>query len=278
MPQRPQTRPHGRSDRRSVDIDGLHIAYQRIGEGPQLVLLHGFFGDSRVWSRQLAELSDEFDVIAWDTPSCGQSSDPPKTFRMPDYARCLPAFLEALGLARPHVLGLSFGSALALELYRQKPGFCRTLVLASAYAGRSGSLPTDVVELRLRKTIRDLDLPSAEVVTIYNVPGLLTESAPPALVAENAAIMSGFHSLGMKSMTRALAEADLRDVLPRIEVPTLLLYGEMDARSPISVGEELHARIRGSRLVVIPRVGHLSNVEAAERFNAEVGEFLRSVQ
>ncbi len=78
-------------------------------------------------------------------------------------------------------------------------------------------------------------------------------------------------------MTRACGEADLRDVLPRIEVPTLLLYGEKDVRSPLNVGEDLHAKIPGSTLVVIPRVGHLNNVEAAERFNSEVRSFLTLV-
>lgn len=261
-----------------VEIDGLRIAYQRIGGGPPLVLLHGFFGDSRVWRRQLDDLSNGFEVIAWDTPGCGRSSDPPETFRMPDYARCLFAFIEAIRLERPHVLGLSFGSTLALELYRQQPGACKTLVLASAYAGWSGSLPREVVQQRLAKTIPDLDLSPNEVVNIYNIPGLLTESAPQAVVDENAAIMRDFHPAGMKAMTHALAEADLRDMLARMDVPTLLLYGDRDVRSPVSVGQALHDQIPGSRLVVIPGAGHLSNVEEPERFNAEVRAFLRSVQ
>src|SRR6266704_3508178 len=224
----------GGNDRQAVNIDGLHIAYQRIGEGPPLLLLHGFFGDSRVWSKQLAGLSSEFDVIAWDAPGCGQSSDPPETFRMPEYARCLSLFIKALGLVRPHVLGLSFGSTLSLELYRQNPGLCRTLVLAAAYAGWTGSLPADGVEQRLRQTIPDLDLPADQVVAKYNSPGLLSELAPAAVLVENARIMSGFHPPGMKTMVRALAEADLRDVLRLIEVPTLLLYGDKDVRSPVS--------------------------------------------
>ena len=116
------------------------------------------------------------------------------------------------------------------------------------------------------------------MVAIYNVPGLLTESAPRELIDENAAIMSGFHSAGMKVMTRALAEADLREGLHRIKVPTLLLYGDKDVRSPLSVGEDLHSQIQTSKLVVIAGAGHLSNVEAADRFDAEVRAFLGSVQ
>ncbi len=79
-------------------------------------------------------------------------------------------------------------------------------------------------------------------------------------------------------MAHALAEADLRDVLPRIEVPTLLLYGDADPRSPLSVAEDLHAAIPTSRLVVLPGVGHMSNLEAPARFNSEVRSFLRSVR
>lgn len=260
-----------------IEIAGLRIAYERAGRGPSLVLLHGFFGDSRVWCAQLEAFSNEYEVVAWDTPGCGRSSEPPETFRMPDYARYLGGFIEALGLERPHVLGLSFGSTLALELYRQSPRLPRTLVLASAYAGWTGSLPADVVQQRLRQTIPDLDLPADQVVAKYNTPGLLSPLAPGAVLAKNARIMSDFHPRGMKAMVRALAEADLRNVLRLIEVPTLLLYGGKDVRSPVSVGQALQAQIPASRLVVIPEVGHLSNVEAPGRFNAEVRSFLRSV-
>jgi pimeloyl-ACP methyl ester carboxylesterase len=77
-------------------------------------------------------------------------------------------------------------------------------------------------------------------------------------------------------MAYAFAEADLREVLPSIRVPTLLLYGDADRRSPLHVAEELHARIPGSTLVVMPGVGHSSNMEFPDRFNSEVRSFLRS--
>ena len=84
---------------------------------------------------------------------------------------------------------------------------------------------------------------------------------------------------GMRPMLLGFAEADLRDVLPRIQVPTLLLYGDADQRSPLQVvARDLHAKIPGSRLVVMPGVGHQCDMEAPDRFNAEVRSFLRSVQ
>jgi pimeloyl-ACP methyl ester carboxylesterase len=89
-------------------------------------------------------------VVAWDAPGCGQSTDPPETFRASDYADCLAAFIDALGLGRPHLLGLSFGGVLALDFYRRYPTIPRTLILASACAGWAGSLPAEAVEQRLQ--------------------------------------------------------------------------------------------------------------------------------
>jgi pimeloyl-ACP methyl ester carboxylesterase len=110
------------------------------------------------------------------------------------------------------------------------------------------------------------------------VPTLFTDSAPPELVDEFAEIMSAVHPAGLRASARAFADADLRYVLPRIDIPTLLLYGDMDARAPLNVARDLHDEIAGSRLIVMDGVGHLSNLEAADRFNAEVRAFLRSAE
>jgi len=257
-----------------IEVGGFGIAFEQLGTGPPLLLLHGILQDSRAWRRQLDALSDEFTVVAWDAPGCGRSSDPPATFRLPEYADCLAAFVDALGLDRPHVLGLSLGGALALELYRRHPRVPRTLVLASAYAGWAGSLPAEIVEQRLQQALREAALPPDQFVPGW-IPGLLTESAPAELVDKVSAMMSEFHPAGYRAMAYALAEADLRDVLAHIDVPTLLLYGDADRRSPPRVGEDLLARIPASTLVLIPGAGHLVNLEASDSFNAEVRSFLR---
>lgn len=157
-----------------IEVEGLRVAYQRAGQGPPLVLLHGMGLDSREWRRQLEGLSDEFTVVAWDTPGSGHSWDPPGSFRHQDYADCLAAFIKALGLERPHVLGLSFGGGLALELYRRHPALPRTLVLASAYAGWAGSLPRDVVEQRLQQMLWLTEQPPDRLVRAF-LPTLFTE-------------------------------------------------------------------------------------------------------
>jgi pimeloyl-ACP methyl ester carboxylesterase len=83
-----------------LQIDDLSIAYRRAGEGPALLLLHGFLCDSRCWRYQLADLSEHFDVIAWDAPGAGASSDSPASFTLADWSRCLAKFLDALDAAQ----------------------------------------------------------------------------------------------------------------------------------------------------------------------------------
>lgn len=257
----------------TVEVDRLRVAYRRAGEGPALVLLHGAFSDSRAWGPQLEGLSDEFTVIAWDAPGCGGSSDPPETFGRDEYGHCLEAFLDELALDRPHVLGLSLGSVLALDLYRRRPGTVRSLVLASAYAGWAGSLPRAEVAARTRRAWRDLDRPQADWVVDY-LPTFFSQSVDRETVDVAEMMILDSRPAGLAAALRAFAAADLRDVLPTITIPTLLLYGQSDLRSPGQVAENLHTQIPGSELVFLD-AGHDSNLEAPTAFNDAVRRFLR---
>src|SRR3990172_7796083 len=116
-----------------AEVNGLSVFYERTGSGPVLVLLHGFLLDSRMWRPQLESLPDHFTVIAWDAPGAGQSPDPPETFGIGDWADSLAGLLDAAGVDRAHVLGLSWGGILAQEFYRRHPARPRSLVLADTY-------------------------------------------------------------------------------------------------------------------------------------------------
>jgi pimeloyl-ACP methyl ester carboxylesterase len=258
-----------------IEVGGRKIAYRRAGGGHPLVLLHGAWSDGREWRPQLAGLSNEFDVIAWDTPGCGGSDDPPPKMGMADYADVVAGLVTALDLGRAHLCGLSFGSGLALAVYRRNPGVVRSLVLASAYAGWRGSLPPTEVKARLARARGELDLPPPTWIDSY-LPGFFARPVPPETVDLVRSIMLEARSAGTRPMLAAFAEADLRAVLPTIIVPTLLLYGAADVRAPRAVAESLHAGILGSELVLLPEVGHMCNLEAPEAFNAEVRRFLRT--
>jgi pimeloyl-ACP methyl ester carboxylesterase len=225
------------------------------------------------WRPQLDGLSDEFTVVAWDAPGAGRSTDPPERFGVDGYADCLAGFVEQLGLGIACVVGLSFGGILALALQRRHSTISSALVLASAYAGWAGSLPPEVAEQRLRQALALADgAPEAFVGAL--LPTMFSKTMPRETVQDFRAGMQAFPPRGFRAMARASAE-DVRDVLPRVNVPTLLVYGDRDVRAPLTVAEPLHAAIAGSKLVVLPDTGHVCNVEAPDEFNVAVRNFLR---
>jgi pimeloyl-ACP methyl ester carboxylesterase len=172
---------------------------------------------------------------------------------------------------------LSFGSILALELFRRHPTIPRSLVLAGGYAGWAGSLSPAAVEERLEACLRASTLPPEEFVAAM-VPSMFSAQAPEDRVTAFAANVADFDPAGFRTMARASAGSDLRDVLGRIDVPTLLLYGDRDVRASMHVARALHDAIPGSALVVLPGVGHVSPVEAPDRFADAVRTFLDSAR
>jgi pimeloyl-ACP methyl ester carboxylesterase len=259
----------------AVRVDGIEVAYDRVGRGPPLVLAHGATTDARLFRPQTGDLSDEFTVVAWDEPGAGRSSDVPPFFALADYARCLAAVVEDVDLGPAHVLGLSWGGTVVLELYRHHAELVRTLLLADTYAGWKGSLSAAEVRARVEGAERMLAVPAEEFAP--TMPGLFA-GRPPAEAVRLLSVMSAdTRRRSMRTELTVMAGADQRDLLPRIGVPTLLLWGELDARSPVEpVAHQFLEAIPQATLVVLPGIGHLSNIEAPEAFNRTVREFCRA--
>jgi pimeloyl-ACP methyl ester carboxylesterase len=256
-------------------VNGHSVAYRCAGDGPPLVLLHGFLCDSRCWRRQLADLSDRFRVVAWDAPGAGSSSDPPEPFTITDWAHCLAQFLDFVGIERTQMLGLSWGGILAQEYYRLYPARVLALILSDTYAGWKGSLPESACEKRLERCFLESSLPPEEFVPRW-VPEFFTGAASHELKDELSAVVSEFHPLGFRLMARSSADTDTTDMLPNIGVPTLVLCGDDDRRSPMNIAEQLRDAIPNAELAVIANAGHVSNMEQPEEFNAQVRRFCLS--
>ncbi len=150
----------------------------------------------------------------------------------------------------------------------------RTLILAAATAGWRGSLDRATCEERLAGCLRESELPPEQWVHGW-LPGLLTENASEEVRHGLVELMSDFHPAGFRTMAHTLADTDIRDLLARIQVPALLLWGDADMRSPLSIAEQLRDGIPTARLEVIPGAGHVSNLEHPAGFNAAVRDFAR---
>src|SRR5215471_18937169 len=116
--------PSGEGCVPDATVNGGVVHYEAAGKGPPLVLLHGIGSNSRSWSRQLATLSTDFKVVAWDAPGYGRSSDPPSIApSMRFYAESLRGLLETLDLRKIFLLGHSTGGVIAQEFHRLFPNF-----------------------------------------------------------------------------------------------------------------------------------------------------------
>jgi pimeloyl-ACP methyl ester carboxylesterase len=108
------------------------------------------------------------------------------------------------------------------------------------------------------------------------LPGLFANDPPAEFVPLMEEMAADVRPESMRTALLVMAEADQRDLLPRIAAPTLLIWGELDARSPLTVARQFEEVIPDARLVVIPGAGHVSNLEQPELFNDAVREFCRA--
>lgn len=258
----------------AVEVNGLRLAYRRAGRGPMVVWVHGGAEDGRTWTRQLDALADEFTVVAWDEPGAGRSDDLPRDFGLADYADCLAGLVRALADEPVSLVGLSWGTTVILELYRRHPVVVRSLVLADGYAGWLGSLGADEAAARLAAVRRALS--SRGGPGDVTPPGLFAGDPPAQVVALLAAMAADVRHPSMLAAASAMAEADLTDVLWQVRVPTQLIWGAEDARSPLAVAREFERRIPQAQLAVIPDCGHCSHLEAPVTFTDIVRRFLHS--
>ena len=257
-----------------IRANRLEIAYERRGEGPPLVFVHGAAEDGRVWQPQLAALADEFTVVAWDEPGAGRSSDVPGDFGLADYANCLAALIETLALGPAHVAGLSWGGTVVQELYRHHAELVATLILVDTYAGWKGSLPAEEVRARVAGVEQSLAAPAEEFDPTF--PGLFAGDPPAKFVPLLEAVAAAVRPESLRTQVSLMADSDQRDLLPRIDVPTLLIWGELDVRSPLSVAEEFQREIPNAKLVLIPAAGHVSNLDQPNLFNEAIRDFCRA--
>ena len=256
-----------------VDVDGTRIAYRRAGSGPVLVMLHGAPTDSRTWRWMLPDLARDHTVIAWDAPGFGESGDIDDGWRAPQFADALAGFVAARRIGVLPNGGPAFRTVAAVGLFRPHPEVPASLVLIGGYAGWAGSLPPDEVARRLTMFLGMAELGDAFDPTSY--PGLFTDRIPPDRAAVLAAMMrENIRPASVRAAGHIGAETDLRPVLPTVDVPTLVLHGAADARSPLANAETLHTAIPTSQLVVLPGLGHACVVEDPERCSAEIRRFV----
>ena len=259
-----------------AEVDGARVHYADAGHGePALVLLHAFPLHSGMWAPQLEHLSAERRVVAPDLLGFGASDAPESMYRytMAGYADLVAGLLDHLGLERVVLGGLSMGGYVAFAFLRAHAARVAALILADT---RAGADTTEVFERRTDQQDQVSRVGTAAVIDTL-LTGLLcehTRTNRPDLVEQVRRLMDNSPAGFIGALEAMKNRPDASDELAGISVPTLLLVGEDDGPSPPDVARSMQERIRGAELTVLPRAGHLSNLEAADGFNAAVAGFL----
>jgi 3-oxoadipate enol-lactonase len=253
-----------------VMVEDLQIGYSERGDGAALVFLHGVGSDKSVWDRQLAFFSKQWRAVALDYPGYGESDLPVRDLDRPAIAGYVCGALDALGIAQAHVIGLSMGGVIALEIVRQQPHRLRLLTLADTFAHHPDA---DGIVARSRQAIETMPMSAfAEL----RVQALLAPGAPDALRREVVETMARVDQRAYRWASVAVWTADYRADLAGIAIPTLVIVGEHDQPTPVALARELAAGIHGAQLAIIPDAGHISNIDNPAAFNAAVERFIKA--
>ncbi|WP_213956659.1 MULTISPECIES: alpha/beta fold hydrolase [unclassified Variovorax] len=253
---------------------GVRIAYDRAGDGPLVVFLHGVGGNRTNWVGQLARLGSGFTCVAWDARGYGASDDPEETLVFDDFARDLESLLDHLGAERAHLVGLSMGGYIAQDFHARFPARVASLTLASTSAG-ANLLSAAEREDFLAKRLRPLESGASMADVARGLVDVLAgRRADAAIRARLRQSLEALRPDAYRQTLRALVTTDFRDSLVRILVPTLVVVGEDDRVLPVAESRYIAERVKRSRMVVIERAGHLCNIEAPDEFDAALLQLL----
>ena len=251
-----------------IELTGGRVHLLRGGTGEPVLFLHAA-GGAGVWHPFHQALADAgFEVLAPDHPGFGKSDEFTEVDAIDDLVYHYLDVMDALGVARPHVVGASFGGWIAAELAVHSPHRIGSLTLLSAAGLRIPEHPVTDIFL----------LPPAKLIaTLYHdppaVPLTASPDAPPDLDAVIAAYREST-SLARFSWVPYLSDPKLERRLPRISAPTLVVAPSDDRLIPVEHARRYAARIPGARYAEVPDCGHAMYFERPAEFAAEVTAFL----
>lgn len=238
----------------------VHCVVEGPQDGPPLVLLHSIGTTQHVWDLQAPALARRFRVIRPDMRGHGLTGVTPGDHTMQGLARDVVALLDALGLARAHVAGLSIGGRIALQLAADFPERVASLLLIGAALEypdpATWQARIDAVRVEGTQVLADAVMPR----------WVSQPDAPSGLGLRTMLLRTDAE--GYAGAAAALRDARADEVQGRVRAPTTLLVGELDPASPIAAAEALRDGIPGAGLVVLPGMRHIPNYEAAETVTA----------
>lgn len=248
----------------------LHCASTGPLDAPAVVLLHSLGTDHSLWNAQARGLERDCRVLAMDLRGHGKSPAPRGPFTLADLALDVIATLDAAGLARVDVAGISLGGQVALWLACHRPDRVNRLVLANT-AARIG---TPLLWLDRIRAVREQGMGGLCEAVLSRWTSPTFAERDPRAAAHLAATFRSTSADAYTACCELLATTDLGPAVANVSTPTLIIAGGRDVATPVADSTWLHAAIRGSSLRVLDEAAHLSNLDQPEAFTACLRDFL----
>jgi pimeloyl-ACP methyl ester carboxylesterase len=271
--------------------DGVHLYWESHGDGEPLLCIMGLGGDSRYWDFQTPTFARRHRTLVFDNRGVGHSDKPPGPYSIAAMAEDAAAVLDAAGVGRAHVLGISMGGMIAQELALSHPERVGALVLACTFARpdrQTEALATEGAAqagapspLSLLREGANIDVSGLDLQQMFRF--MMSLIVSPEFIAREKAwlkelmtrsIASGSTMEHFLAQVGAVFRHDASARLATLKAPTLILTGDADRVVPPHHSDELHRLIPGSELVKLPGGSHGFNIENPDEFNRLVLEFL----
>ncbi len=249
-----------------IDIDGIKVNYEVFGEGKDLLVLHGWGASIGAVMPMVNAWKDKFRVWALDLPGFGKSGLPGNDWDVYSYADFVEKFMRTVGLENPILVGHSFGGRLCIILAAKKMTNPEKMILVDA----AGVKPKHGINYKIKVYSYKLAKKTANIIGKFSKE---TEER----------IKSAFGSDDYKNanpvmrgvMVRVVNE-DLTYLFDKVDMPTLLMWGENDDATPVSDARIMESKMRDAGLVVLKNAGHFSYIDNMGEFAVITNNFLKS--
>ena len=253
-------------------IGDIDVNYRIDGQGPWLTLSHPLAADLEVWAPQMALLTPHFRVLRYDTRGHGATSATAAPYTLEQLADDALGLFDHLGITQSHWVGLSMGGMIAQVLALRRPGVLGKMVIADSTSRRAPNAAAmwgDRIALARASGMSAIAPPTLDRWFMEPF-----RRANPEVMAWIRGQIEGTSVEGYCGCCAAIAQMDTLDRLKDIGSPALIIVGEHDHGTPAEMSRQMHSNWPGSRLRIIPDAAHISNVEQAALFNAELAAFL----
>ncbi|MBO5872715.1 MAG: alpha/beta hydrolase [Clostridia bacterium] len=250
----------------NIVIDNMNISYNDIGEGTPVLLLHGWGSSKEVYGGIIKTLSGRCRLVALDFPGCGNSEIMNNPWTLDDYSNFVLKFMDAVGLENPIMMGHSHGGRVTLYMTATGMVDPPKIVLLDA----AGLIPKKSLKQKFRaKSFKAIK----RVLTLPVVRNFSSSLLEKARRHYGSADYNAAPEVLRKTLV-SLVNTDIRDVLPNIKCPSLLIWGENDTATPLEDAKTIEKLISDSGLCVIKGTGHFSFCEKPYEANAIINSFI----